>query len=105
VAVLSDKRSALLADVPALRESGGTLSQFNVGSWNGLAVPSKTPKAVVTRLNKELQTVLANPDVVKRLSDLSLHAQGSTPEQAAELLGSEIKRWGEVIVRAKIEKQ
>jgi tripartite-type tricarboxylate transporter receptor subunit TctC len=105
VAVLGDKRSALLADVPALRESGGTLSQFNVGSWNGLAVPSKTPKAVVTRLNKELQTVLANPDVVKRLSDLSLHAQGSTPEQAAELLGSEIKRWGEVIVRAKIEKQ
>ncbi len=105
VAVLGDKRSPLLADVPALRESGGTLSQFNVGSWNGLAVPSKTPKAVVARLNKELQTILANPEVVKKLSDLSLHAQSSTPEQTAELLGSEIKRWSDVIVRAKIEKQ
>ena len=105
VAVLGDKRSPLLADVPALRESGGTLSQFKVASWNGLAVPAKTPKAVVARLNKELQTVLANPDVVKRLADLSLHAEGSTPEQTSELLGAEIKRWGEVIVRAKIEKQ
>ena len=105
LAVLSDKRSPLLADVPALRESGGALSQFKVGSWNGLAVPAKTPKAVVDRLNKELQTVLANPEVVKKLADLSLHAQSSTPEQTAELLSSEIKRWGEVIVRAKIERQ
>ena len=105
LAVLGDKRSLLLADVPALRESGGSLSQFNVSSWNGLAVPAKTPKAVVTRLNKELQAVLANPDVVKKLADLSLHAQGSTPEQTSELLAAEIKRWGDVIVRAKIEKQ
>lgn len=105
LALLSDKRSPLMADVPALQESGGSLSQFKVGSWNGLAVPAKTPKAVVTRLNKELQTVLANPEVVKKLADLSLHAQGSTPEQVSELLGSEIKRWGDVIARAKIEKQ
>ena len=50
-------------------------------------------------------TVLANPEVVKKLADLSLHAQASTPEQAAELLAAEIKRWGDVIARAKIEKQ
>jgi tripartite-type tricarboxylate transporter receptor subunit TctC len=60
---------------------------------------------VVARLNKELQVVLANPEVVKRLADLSLNAQGSTPEQAADLLASDTKRWHEVIVRAKIEKQ
>ena len=105
LALLSDKRSPLMADVPVLQESGGSLSQFKVGSWNGLAVPAKTPKAVVARLNKELQMVLTNPDVVKKLADLSLHAQGSTPEQASDLLASEIKRWGDVIVRAKIETQ
>ncbi len=105
VAVLGDKRSPSLADVPTLRESGGSLSQFKVGSWNGLAVPAKTPQAVVARLNKELLSILANPDVVKRLADLSLHAEGSTPEQAADLLAAEVKRWGEVIARAKIEKQ
>jgi tripartite-type tricarboxylate transporter receptor subunit TctC len=105
VAVLGDKRSPTLPDVPSVREVGGSLSRFNVSSWNGLAVPVKTPKEVVTRLNRELQTVLANPEVVKRLNDLTLHAQASTPEQAAELLAAEIKRWGEVIARAKIEKQ
>ncbi len=105
MAVLGDKRSLTLPDVPAVREVGGSLSRFNVSSWNGLAVPAKTPKAVVTRLHRELQTILANPDVIKRLSDLSLHTQGGTPEQTAELLAAEIKRWSEVIARAKIEKQ
>ncbi len=105
VAVLGDKRSTSVPDVPAVREVGGSLSSFNVSSWNGLAVPAKTPKDVVNRLNRELQTVLSNPEVIKRLSDLSLHAQGSSSEQAAELLAAEVKRWGEVIARAKIEKQ
>jgi tripartite-type tricarboxylate transporter receptor subunit TctC len=105
VALLGEKRAPALPDVPTVRESGGALGGFNVTSWNGLAVPIKTPKDVVARLNREIQTVLANPDVKKRLSDLSLNAQGSTPEQAGELLAGEIKRWSEVIVRAKIEKQ
>jgi tripartite-type tricarboxylate transporter receptor subunit TctC len=105
VAALGDKRSPTLPDVMAVREAGGSLGQFNVSSWNGLAVPAKTPKEVVARLNRELQLILANPEVTKRLSDLSLFAQGSTPEQAADLLASEIKRWGDVIARAKIEKQ
>lgn len=105
VALLGEKRFAALPDVPTVRESGGTLASFNVTSWNGLAVPAKTPKEVVAKLNREIQTVLANPDVKKKLSDLSLNAQGSSPEQVAELLGSEIKRWSDVIVKAKIEKQ
>jgi tripartite-type tricarboxylate transporter receptor subunit TctC len=105
VAVLGDKRSASLPDVPAVREAGGTLAQFNVSSWNGLAVPAKTPKDVVARLNREIQAALGNADVKKRLADLSLNAQGSTPEQVSALLASEIKRWGEVIARAKIGKQ
>ena len=45
------------------------------------------------------------PDVKKRLSDVNLYAQGSTPEQAANLLAQDIRRWGEVISKAKIEKQ
>lgn len=105
VAVLSEKRSPALADVPAVREAGGSLSGFLANSWNGLAVPAKTPRDVVLRLNREIQTVLANPEVAKRLNDLTLIAQGSTPEQAAEILATDIKRWADVIARAKIEKQ
>jgi tripartite-type tricarboxylate transporter receptor subunit TctC len=105
VALLGEKRLPTLPDVPTVRESGGALASFNVTSWNGLAVPAKTPKDVVAKLSREIQTVLANPEVKKRLADLTLNAQGSTPEQVSELLSSEIKRWAEVIARAKIEKQ
>ena len=104
LALLSDKRSPVLPDVPAVKEAGGNLASFNVSSWNGLSVPAKTPRDVVQRLSRELQTILALPDVKKRLLELSLYAQGSTPEQAAELLNQDIKRWGEVIAKSRIEK-
>ncbi len=105
VAILGDKRAAQLPEVPTVRESGGNLSAFNVTSWNGLAVPAKTPKEVVARLNREINAALNLPDVKKRLLDLNLVAHGGSPEQAAELLAFEIKRWSDVIGRAKIQKQ
>ena len=105
LAVLGAKRTALLPDTPAARETGGSLANFDVASWNGLAVPAATPKAVVARLCKETNAALALPDVKQKLLDLSLIAQGSTPEQLAGQLDREIKRWGEVIVRANIPKQ
>jgi tripartite-type tricarboxylate transporter receptor subunit TctC len=105
LAILGEKRSMALPDVSTVRESGGALASFNVTSWNGLAVPAKTPKDVVAKLNREIQIVLAQPEVKKRLTDLTLNAQGSTPEQVADLLASEIKRWSDVMAKAKIEKQ
>jgi tripartite-type tricarboxylate transporter receptor subunit TctC len=59
---------------------------------------------VVQRLSRELQAILAMPEVKKRLLELSLDAQGSTPEQASELLSQDIRRWTEVIAKSKIEK-
>ena len=97
--------AAQLPDVPAARESGGSMASFNVSSWNGLAVPAKTPKEVVARLNREVNIALNLPDVKKRLLDLNLTATGGTPEQAGEVLINDIKRWGDVIARAKIDKQ
>lgn len=105
LAVLGDKREATLPDVPAVRESGGPLAQFNVSSWNGLAVPARTPAAVVERLNKEIQAGLAKPEVRAKLEELGLHPQGSTPAQAAAHLAADVKRWGDVIERARIQKQ
>nr|WP_286197423.1 tripartite tricarboxylate transporter substrate binding protein [Variovorax boronicumulans] len=105
LAVLGAKRTALLPDTPAARETGGSLANFEVASWNGLAVPAATPKDVVARLSKETNAALALPDVKQKLLDLSLIAQGSTPEQLASQLDREIKRWSEVIARANIPKQ
>lgn len=105
LALLGDHRAAQLPEVPIAREAGGTLANFSAASWNGLAVPAKTPKDVVAKLNRELVRILALPEVKQRLADLTLVAQGSTPEQQTELLDSDIKRWSGVIERAKIPKQ
>jgi tripartite-type tricarboxylate transporter receptor subunit TctC len=105
LAIMSDKRTPQFADVPTVRESGGSLASFNAASWNGFAAPAKTPKEVVAKLNLEIQKALENPDVIKRLEALSLHAGGGTPEQLAELLAFDTKRWGDVMTRAKIAKQ
>ncbi len=105
LALLGDKRAASMPDVPAVREAGGALAKFQASSWNGLAVPSHTPREVVLRLSREIQAIMEMPDVKKRLSDVNLNAQGSTPEQAAEVLAADIRRWHEVIVKAKIDKQ
>ena len=105
VALLGDQRAAVLPDVPIAREAGGSLANFSAASWNGLAVPAKTPKDIVAKLNRELVRILALPDVKQRLADLTLVAQSSTPEQQAQLLDSDIKKWANVIERSKIQKQ
>jgi tripartite-type tricarboxylate transporter receptor subunit TctC len=103
LAVMSEKRSAALPDMPTAAEAG--IKNLLVSSWNGLATHAKAPKEAIARLNKEVNAVLNLPDIKKRLADLNVDAKPSTPAQAQDLLASETKRWGEVIVRAKIEKQ
>lgn len=105
LAVLGAQRAAQLPEVPTVRESGGAFASFNVTSWNGLAVPSRTPAAVVERLSREVNAALAQPDVKKRLLELNLNAQGSTPAQAGEHLAADIRRWSDVIARARIARQ
>jgi tripartite-type tricarboxylate transporter receptor subunit TctC len=105
LAVLGAARAPQLPDVPAAREAGGPLATFNVSSWNGLAVPARTPTEVVARLAREVQAALAQPDVKQRLAELNLTAQGSTPAQAAAQLEADTRRWSEVIARAKIPRQ
>ncbi|MDN5502594.1 MAG: tripartite tricarboxylate transporter substrate binding protein [Comamonas sp.] len=103
LAVTGEKRSPLLPNVPTAQESG--VKGFVASSWNALAAPSRTPAPVIARLNKEINAAVNNPEVAKKLRELNVQAQASTPEQTAKLLQSEIKRWGDVITTAKIPKQ
>jgi tripartite-type tricarboxylate transporter receptor subunit TctC len=103
LAVMGTKRSVALKDVPTAAQSG--LAGFNASSWNALAAPAKTPKDVVARLNKEVLAALNSADVKKSLLDLNIEASPGTPAQLGELLASEIVRWSDVIVKAKIPTQ
>ena len=103
LAVFGDKRSTVLKDVPTAAQSG--LAGFNASSWNALAAPAKTPKDIVARLNREVKAALDAPDVKKRLLELNIDPTYSTPDQLATLLSAEIRRWSEVIAKAKIPTQ
>jgi tripartite-type tricarboxylate transporter receptor subunit TctC len=105
LAVFGDQRPAGLPDVPTAAESGGRLAGFQVASWNALAAPAATPRDVIARLHRELQTALGSADLKRKLADLNVEAKGSTPEQLGALLVSETRRWGEVIERAKVPRQ
>jgi tripartite-type tricarboxylate transporter receptor subunit TctC len=103
LAITGERRSRVLPDVPTAREAG--VSGYVAASWNGLAVPAKTPREVVTRLNREIVAALNDPAVKQRLQDLTLDPHPGTPEEAAAMLSHDIQRWGEVITRAKIARQ
>ena len=105
LAVLGAKRSPLFPEVPTAREAGGSLASFNVASWNGLAVPARTPAAAIERLSRAVNEAVARPEVRQRLADLNLVAQGSTPAQLGEHLAADVRRWSDVIARAGIPKQ
>jgi tripartite-type tricarboxylate transporter receptor subunit TctC len=105
LATFGAQRATGMGEVPTAAESGGALAQLHVASWNALAAPVKTPAAVIARLNRELQQVLASPDLRKKLAEQGVDARWTTPEDLANLLSSEIRRWSDVIARAKIPRQ
>jgi tripartite-type tricarboxylate transporter receptor subunit TctC len=103
LAITSEKRFAALPDVPTAIESG--VRGYDVASWNGLAAPAKTPRAVVERLQQEVVKAVAAPDVQKRFSDLGVVARASTPAELRDFYASEVERWTKVVEDAKIPKQ
>lgn len=103
LATTGSARSASLPDVPTAAEAG--IPGLVASSWNGLAAPARTPRPVILRLNRDIQAALQQPELRRRLQELQVEAAPGTPEQASDLLASEIRRWSDVIQRAKIPLQ
>jgi tripartite-type tricarboxylate transporter receptor subunit TctC len=103
LAMTAGKRFPGLPDVPTAIEAG--VGGYDVASWNALAAPAKTPRAVIERVHQELAKALAAPEVQKRFAELGVEARTSTPEQLREFFVSESKRWTRVVEAAKIPKQ
>ncbi len=103
IAVTAGKRFEGLPNVPTAVESG--MPQYNVTAWNGVAAPARTPRTIVNRLNTEINAAIARPEMRKRMAELAVTPTGGTPEDMSKLLSSEIRRWGDVVTQAKIERQ
>jgi len=99
VAVASPKRVATLADVPAIAD---TLPGFSSVTWYALVAPPKTPAAIVDKINAGVNEALRDPDVQKRLADLSAEPVGGTPQATAAYFHDEVERWKNVITSAHV---
>lgn len=95
LAVGSSKRHPVAADVPTFVELG--FKEVNVDLWYAFFVPSKTPPAVVSKLNAELASILQQPNVRDVLGKAGLDASTSTPDELAAIVNKDYPRWGRVI--------
>lgn len=101
LAVSGAKRSAAAPDIPTAMESGIPGYVFDV--WYGMLLPAKAPRAVVTRLNTEINRALKNPLLAQRFTAAGLDTAGGTPEAFEKLIRSEIPKWRKVVAAANIK--
>ena len=101
LAVTGTVRSPLLPDVPVLAD---TIPGYEASALFGMGAPKNTPKAVIEKLNKEINAVLAEPAIKARLLDLGGEPLIGTPEAFGAMIAAETDKWKKVIEEAKVEK-
>lgn len=101
VAVSTLKRTSSLPDVPTADEQG--LKGYDANTNGGFLAPAGTPKAIVDKLNAEINAALKLPDVRAKLEAAGIEVQGGTPQAYAALIKSDLAKWGKVVKAAGIE--
>jgi tripartite-type tricarboxylate transporter receptor subunit TctC len=94
-AVSSAKRSASSPDVPSVAELG--FAGFDGSSWFGVVAPAGLPRDIVDKLQAEIASILAKPEIRDKLVALGADPIGSTPEQFAAHLRAETEKWGRLV--------
>jgi len=89
------RRSAIAPEIPTIAEDG--VPDFNVISWYGFFVPSKTPREIIGKMNADTIAALADPTVQNRLLPLGYESRPDAPEQVGAFLKSEVELWARVI--------
>jgi tripartite-type tricarboxylate transporter receptor subunit TctC len=100
LAVTGAQRSPTAPDIPTLAEAA--IPNFAVETWFAVVAPAHTPRAIVARLNTEVQRGLAAPDIARRYADLGMSIGGGAPDELDAYIKSEIDKWGQVIKSADI---
>jgi tripartite-type tricarboxylate transporter receptor subunit TctC len=100
LAVLLNRRSPLLPEVPTIDEAG--VPQVTVRQWAGVYGPPNLPKDIVARLNKEVNLLLKRPEVLEKLQSYGYAAEGSTPERLLEINRADLELWRKLVKEAGI---
>ncbi len=101
LAVTSEKRIPQMPALPTMIESG--FKDFVVNTWNGLAAPAGTPKAIVDRLAGEVAKAVKDPKIAERLNALGVTPSGNSPAEFAKEIAADAKLWGDVVRKAGLE--
>jgi tripartite-type tricarboxylate transporter receptor subunit TctC len=100
LAVLLERRSPLLPEVPTIGEAG--VPEVTVRQWAGVYGPPSMPKEIVARLNREVNVLLKRPDVIEKLQSYGYSPEGSTPERLLEVNRADLELWRKLVKEAGI---
>ena len=101
LAVLADKRSGLMPEVPTVAEAG--LPQITVRQWAGVYGPAKLPREVVERLNREVTAAVKRPQLVEKMQSYGYAAESSTAAELYEINRADLELWRKLIADARLE--
>jgi tripartite-type tricarboxylate transporter receptor subunit TctC len=102
LASTGEERTAYLPAVPTAIESG--IKNYEVDSWNGIAVPAATPKPIVATLHDAMTAVIPDADLQRKSLEMGMAMRSSTPEKMTERMKADMAKWGAVIEKAGIPK-
>jgi tripartite-type tricarboxylate transporter receptor subunit TctC len=93
-------RSAELPDVPTMKEAG--VSGVEAGTFTAMLAPAKTSKAIITRLNSDMNKTMKTPSVRQNFAKYSAEVIGTTPAASQAFIKAEIEKWRKVVKAANI---
>jgi len=103
LAVTTAMRSPALPQVPTMQEGG--VPGYEVNPWYGIAAPAGTPPAIANKLSREIARIVRLPDVIQRMATDGSEPVGSTPEQFAAHIKSEVEKWRDLIRKTGIHSE
>ncbi|MBR1209450.1 tripartite tricarboxylate transporter substrate binding protein [Bradyrhizobium sp. JYMT SZCCT0180] len=103
LAVTSTTRSSLLPDVPTMAEAG--LAGFDASLYYGLAAPAGTPRPIIDKLNKVLRDALGSDEVKRQLANDGTEITPGTPEDYADFIDKDEKKWSQLIKTSGVEQE
>jgi tripartite-type tricarboxylate transporter receptor subunit TctC len=101
LAVTTAKRSSAAPAIPTMAEAG--MVGYETSTWGGILAPAGTPKAVVAKLNTEINRILALPEVLQKLQAAGIEPANGTPAQFGEFIDKEMIKWAKVAKDAGIQ--
>src|SRR5258708_29558472 len=102
VAVVGDKRSALIPEVPAIAETAG-FEGFDLSAWLAIFAPAGTSNEIIHALNAETNKALARPVIKERIAQFFAEPAPSSPEELGEFVRRQLVAWGSRLKQASIE--